>query len=204
MGSWKSEGDESFGKQAIPMTWDFPEAAILAKTVGGFVPASEYIADCIQKLSPAADGFTCQIDAQSQSISHLKFVSTDPPYYDNIGYADLSDFFYVWLRRVLKPIFPKLFVTLAVPKADELVATPYRHGTKEKAEAFFLEGMTKAIRNLAIKAHPESPVTIYYAFKQSETNNENGTSSTGWETFITAVLSAGFAIVGTWLLCSMN
>ncbi|MBK8754768.1 MAG: DUF1156 domain-containing protein [Candidatus Competibacteraceae bacterium] len=191
-----------FGKQAIPMTWDFPEAAILAKTVGGFVPASEYIADCIQKLSPAADGFTCQIDAQSQSISHLKFVSTDPPYYDNIGYADLSDFFYVWLRRVLKPIFPKLFVTLAVPKADELVATPYRHGTKEKAEAFFLEGMTKAIRNLAIKAHPESPVTIYYAFKQSETNNENGTSSTGWETFITAVLSAGFAIVGTWPLRS--
>ena len=191
-----------FGKQAIPMTWDYPEAAILEKTVGGFSTASEYIADCIEKLSPAADGFTAQIDAQNQVISHLKFVSTDPPYYDNIGYADLSDFFYVWLRRSLKPIFPSLFSTLAVPKADELVATPYRHGTKEKAEVFFLEGMTQAIRNLAIQAHPESPITIYYAFKQSETTNETGTSSTGWETFLTAILYAGFSIVGTWPLRS--
>ena len=191
-----------FGKQAIPMTWDYPEAAILEKTVGGFSTASEYIADCIEKLSPAADGFTAQIDAQNQVISHLKFVSTDPPYYDNIGYADLSDFFYVWLRRALKPIFPSLFSTLAVPKADELVATPYRHGTKEKAEVFFLEGMTQAIRNLAIQAHPESPITIYYAFKQSETTNETGTSSTGWETFLTAILYAGFSIVGTWPLRS--
>lgn len=125
-------------------------------------------------------------------------VSTDPPYYDNIGYADLSDFFYVWLRRSLKPIFPGLYATLAVPKDEELVATPYRHGGKEQAEAFFLGGMTRAIYNLAEQAHPAFPVTIYYAFKQAETKSEEGTSSTGWETFLDAVLRAGFAITGTW------
>lgn len=191
-----------FGKQAIPMSWGFPEAAILADTVGGFGPASEYIADCIEKLSPSAGGFASQADAQTQSVSRLKVVSTDPPYYDNIAYADLSDFFYVWLRRSLRSVFPTTLATIAVPKAEELVATPYRHGTKEKAEAFFLEGMTQVIRNLAEQAHPEGPVTIYYAFKQSETSGDAGTSSTGWETFLTAVLRAGFAIVGTWPLRS--
>ncbi|WP_308873436.1 hypothetical protein [Thiothrix subterranea] len=109
-----------------------------------------------------------------------KVVSTDPPYYDNIGYADLSDFFYVWLRRSLRPIYPNLFATMAVPKAEELVATPYRHGSKEKAETFFLQGMTKAIGNLAEQAHPAFPVSIYYAFKQAETKDDS-TSSTGWK-----------------------
>src|SRR5262249_48667818 len=123
--------------------------------------------------------------------------STDPPYYDNIGYADLSDFFYPWLRYSLRHIFPDLFVTLAVPKAEELVAFAYRHGTKEKAGAFFMNGMTKAIHRLATQAHPAFPVTIYYAFRQSETENE-GTASTGWETFLDAVIHAGFALSGTW------
>ncbi len=191
-----------FGKQAIPMSWDYPEAAILADTVGGFAPAAEYVADCIEKLSPAAAGFATQADAQTQTVSRLKFISTDPPYYDNIGYADLSDFFYIWLRRALRSFFPTTLATIAVPKTEELVATPYRHGTKEKAEAFFLDGMTKVIHNLVELAHPEGPVTIYYAFKQSETNDDAGTSSTGWETFLTAVLRAGFAIVGTWPLRS--
>jgi putative DNA methylase len=138
-----------------------------------------------------------QQDAQQQSASADKIVSTDPPYYDNIGYADLSDFFYVWLRRALKPMFPDLFSTLAVPKAEELVATPYRHGSKENAEAFFLEGMTRAMHCLAEQAHPAFPVTIYYAFKQSETESA-GTASTGWETFLDAVIRAGFAVTGTW------
>lgn len=137
-------------------------------------------------------------NAQTQTISVKKVISTDPPYYDNIGYADLSDFFYVWLRRSLKPIYPGLYATLAVPKAEELVATPYRHGTKEKAESFFLKGMTQAMHNLAEQAHPAFPVTIYYAFKQSETKGEAGTSSTGWETFLEAVIQAGFALTGTW------
>jgi putative DNA methylase len=191
-----------FSKQAIPMTWDFPEAAILADTVGGFGPAADYIADCIQKLSPAADGFATQADAQTQNVSQFKFISTDPPYYDNISYADLSDFFYIWMRRSLRSVFPSTLSTIAVPKAEELIATPYRHASKEEADAFFLNGMTKVIRNLSDKAHPEGPVTIYYAFKQSETSGSDGTSSSGWETFLTAVLRAGFSIVGTWPLRS--
>ena len=112
-----------------------------------------------------------KLDAATQAISADRVVSTDPPYYDNIGYADLSDFFYVWLRRSLKPVFPDLFATLAVPKAEELVATPYRHGGKEKAEAFFLDGMTQAMHRLAEQAHPAFPVTIYYAFKQAESDD---------------------------------
>lgn len=191
-----------FGKQAIPMSWDYPEANILADTVGGFSTACEYIAQCVLQLSATASGCVSQADAQTQTISSLKVISTDPPYYDNIGYADLSDFFYVWLRRSLKSVFPAIFSTLAVPKAEELVATPYRHGTKEKAEAFFLNGMTTAMHNLAVQAHPEMPVTIYYAFKQSETEDKEGTSSTGWETFLEAVLQAGFSVVGTWPLRS--
>jgi putative DNA methylase len=143
-------------------------------------------------------GTAVQADAQSQDITHSKVVSTDPPYYDNIGYADLSDFFYPWLRHSLKAVFPDLFTTFAVPKAEELVATFYRHGTKEKAEAFFLDGMTQAMTRLAGQAHPAFPVTIYYAFKQSEADDTHGTASTGWETFIDAVIRAGFAITGTW------
>ena len=148
--------------------------------------------------SCAVKGEVTQSDAQTQSISANKVISTDPPYYDNIGYADLSDYFYVWMRRSLRPIFPNLFATLAVPKAEELVATPYRHGGKEKAEAFFLDGMTAAMRNLAHQANAAFPVTIYYAFKQSDTQEEGGTHSTGWETFLEAVIRAGFTLTGTW------
>lgn len=143
-------------------------------------------------------GTACQADANVQSLSTKKVVSTDPPYYDNIGYADLSDFFYVWLRRSLRPIFPSLYATLAVPKAEELVATPHRHGGSDAAEQFFLNGMIRTIHNLAEHAHPAFPVTIYYAFKQAETMTDAGTSSTGWETFLEAVLRAGFSITGTW------
>ncbi len=187
-----------FGKQAIAMTWDFPETAILHRTVGGFVPAIEFIAECIGKLPQQGRGEGVQQDAMTSALASARVVSSDPPYYDNIGYADLSDFFYVWLRRSLKPVFPDLFATLAVPKAEELVATPYRHGSKEKAEAFFLNGMTRAMHRLAGQAHPAFPVTIYYAFKQSETDDEEGTSSTGWDTFLDAVIRAGFALTGTW------
>lgn len=188
-----------YGKQAIAMTWDYPEAALLNDTVGGFKPAVNFIADCILKLpTKLAAAYASQQDASSSQISARKVVSTDPPYYDNIGYADLSDFFYVWLRRSLRQIYPGLYATLAVPKAEELVASSYRHGGKAEAESFFLSGMTSAMHNLAEQAHPAFPVTIYYAFKQSESKDETGTSSTGWETFLEAVLRAGFAISGTW------
>jgi putative DNA methylase len=189
---------ETFARQAIPMVWDFAESNPFADAGGSFDTAVDKGAMAVRDLPRIGNGQARQADAQTQSISTNRLVSTDPPYYDNIGYADLSDFFYVWLRRNLKAIYPGLYATLAVPKAEELVATPYRHGTKERAEAFFLGGMTRAMHSLAEQAHPGFPVTIYYAFKQSETKGDAGTSSTGWETFLQAVLDAGFAITGTW------
>ena len=125
-------------------------------------------------------------------------MSTDPPYYDNIAYADLSDFFYVWLRRSLQSFFPRLFATVAVPKAEELVAAPHRQGGKAQAEVFFLRGMSHAMKCLAKQTYPEFPVTVYYAFKQSEKQGDTGIVRTGWETFLDAIIRAGFAVTGTW------
>lgn len=201
--TWFTERDSTrntFGRQSIPMTWDFAELNVLLGGTGSFLGAVQWTAESAEGSFAHGlfVGSVVQADAQTQSISRGKLISTDPPYYDNIGYADLSDFFYVWLRRSLRPIFPSLYATVAVPKAEELVATPYRHGSKDKAEAFFLGGMTDAMHNLAEQAHPAFPVTIYYAFKQAETKGEAGTSSTGWETFLAAVLKAGFALTGTW------
>lgn len=187
-----------FSKQAIPMTWDYPEGNILGDSIGSFSSCLDYISKCITTLPVKNISKCTQKNAQSYSSTINIIISTDPPYYDNIGYADLSDFFYVWIRRLLRKIFPSLYSTMSVPKAEELVATPYRHGGKEAAETFFLQGMTEVIRNLASQSHPAFPVTIYYAFKQSETQENLGTSNTGWETFLEAVLSAGFAICGTW------
>ena len=179
------------------MTWDFPEAAILHTTVGGFVPACNYIAECMSKLAHYGEGRATLEDAVQNRTTRQMLVSTDPPYYDNVGYADLSDFFYGWLRRVLQPMFPDLFATLAVPKTTELIATPYRHGSKAKAERFFLGGMTAAAPIGGTGTRCVS-VTIYYAFKQSETKRDKGTASTGWETFLEAVINSGFSISGTW------
>jgi putative DNA methylase len=199
--TWHNSGEKmrnTFGRQAIPMTWDFAEANPYCDSSGNWMAMVDWSWKALAH-TPARDaGIAKQIDAQTQGISASKLISTDPPYYDNIGYADLSDFFYVWLRRSLKSIYSNLFATLAVPKAEELVATPYRHGGKDQAEKFFLDGMTAALHNLAQQANPAFPVTIYYAFKQSETKDEKGTSSTGWETFLEAVLKAGFALTGTW------
>ncbi|CAB3661248.1 DUF1156 domain-containing protein [Paraburkholderia rhynchosiae] len=190
----------TFGRQALPMTWDYAEGNPLSDSTGNFFRQIELIQTVCEKSlgNASAEGIAIQADAQSQAISSGKVISTDPPYYDNIGYADLSDYFYVWLRRSLRPVFPALYATLAAPKGEELIAAPYRHGGKEQAEAFFLEGMTRAMHNLAEQAHPAFPVTIYYAFKQSETKGDAGTSSTGWETFLEAVIKAGFGLTGTW------
>lgn len=199
--SWMSDRGafrETFARQAIPMVWDFAEANTFADIGGSFAIAVEKGTMAIDTFPATAAATAAQLDAASQTISFDKVVSTDPPYYDNIGYADLSDFFYVWLRRSLKPVFPDLFATLAVPKAEELVATPYRHGSKEKAEVFFLSGMTNAMHRLAEQAHPAFPITIYYAFKQSESDDAEGTTNTGWDTFLDAVIRAGFTITGTW------
>jgi len=202
--TWFTERDSTrntFARQSIPMTWDYAELNTLLDGTGSFVGAVGWTAESIEGVAAgygSTFGACRQVDATSQSVSAGKVVSTDPPYYDNIGYADLSDFFYVWLRRSLRPVFPDLFATLAVPKAEELVATPYRHGSKEKAETFFLDGMTQAMHRLAQQAHSAFPVTIYYAFKQAETDDADGTTNTGWDTFLAAVIAAGFAISGTW------
>lgn len=180
------------------MTWDYAEANVFSDSSGSFNNLFERQIKGFEALGALTEGFAEQADAAQQKISISKVISTDPPYYDNIGYADLSDFFYVWLRRTLRSIFPSLYATMAVPKTEELIATPYRHGSKEKAETFFLGGMTAAMHNLAELAHPAFPVTIYYAFKQAESTVGSGTSSTGWETFLAAVLKAGFALSGTW------
>jgi len=188
---------QAFGRQAIPMVWDCAESHPLVGSLNIDVCVG-WVVSAIQFTGAA--GMAIQADAQTQTLTNIKVVSTDPPYYDNIGYADLSDFFYVWLRRSLRSIYPELFTTLAVPKAEELVATPYRHGSKEKAETFFLDGMTQAMHQLSEHSHPAYPVTIYYAFKQSEDDGEDGMASTGWQTFLDAVIRAGFAITGTWPL----
>jgi putative DNA methylase len=189
----------TFGRQALPMVWDYAETNPFAGAGGDFYGTVHSLCEVLdQFILDVPPGMGKQSDACTQSFSESKVVSTDPPYYDNIAYADLSDFFYVWLRRSLKSIFPELFTTLAVPKAEELVATTYKQGSREKAEAFFLEGMTKAMSRLAKQANPAFPVTIYYAFKQSESDSVEGTASTGWDTFLDAVIRAGFAISGTW------
>ena len=188
-----------FGRQALPMIWDYAEANPFSESGGNIKKQVAYLSETIKlTLSGCAPGAALQFDAAQQAISRDNVVSTDPPYYDNIGYADLSDFFYVWLRRSLRSVFPDIFATLTVPKAEELIADVYRHGNKKKAEAFFLAGMTEAMRRLAEQAHLGFPVTIYYAFKQAEKKGDEGTSSTGWETFLAAVIQSGFAVTGTW------
>lgn len=187
-----------FSRQAIPMTWDYAEANVFSDSSGSFNNLFERQVKGFEALGAKVKGFAQQADAAQQKISINKVISTDPPYYDNIPYADLSDFFYVWLRRSLRSIFPSLYATMAVPKSEELVAASHRQGGRDMAEKFFLDGMTCAMHNLAELAHPAFPVTIYYAFKQAETQAETGTSSTGWETFLAAVFKAGFSLTGTW------
>jgi putative DNA methylase len=197
-----------FGRQAIPMVWDFAESNPLGESSGAWIVCVDGIAKAFAKtfefVPDNSIGFSQQADAGNQAISTVKLVSTDPPYYDNIGYADLSDFFYLWLRRSLRLVFSNLFATLAVPKAEELVANPYRHGGKDKAEAFFLDGMTSAMHRLSGQSHGAFPITIYYAFKQSETRTSEGTASTGWETFLDAVIQAGLCVYGTWPIRTEN
>ncbi len=199
--SWGSSREvvgHTFVRQAIPMIWDFAEGNPLSTSSGGWLNQITWVSKALGAVPAHPKGRSSGVDAATQMASLSKVVSTDPPYYDNIGYADLSDFFYVWLRRTLRATFPDFFATVAVPKADELVASPYRHGSRDAAERFFLKGMSQAIERLAAQAHPSVPVTLFYAFKQSERKSDAGVSSTGWETFLDAVIRSGFGISGTW------
>jgi putative DNA methylase len=194
----KTQVRNLFGRQAIPMNWSFAENNVFGGAAGDFATSLGNLLKALREMPATKVGVAVQADAQTQALTTGKVVSTDPPYYDNVVYADLSDFFYVWLRKCLKPIFADLYGTVTSPKTEELVAIPQRHGGKEGAELFFLNGMSSAIHRLAELAHPAFPVTVYYAFKQSETSEKDGTASTGWETFLNAVISAGFSITGTW------
>ena len=197
---WNPVGQKAqhcFGRQALPMIWDFAEPNFLAASTGSARAAVFYSCDPLNWMDSFTRGQASQEDAVLPTRYGGRLVSTDPPYYDNIGYADLSDFFYIWLRRSHREVFPELFSTLAVPKAEELFAAPYRHGSREKAEQFFLDGMKQAIHSLADQTHPAFPVSIYYAYKQSEKSDE-GITSSGWETFLDAVIGAGLGISGTW------
>lgn len=204
--SWNAARDNIrnvFGRQAIPMTWDYAETNLFSGQAGSFNNMTDWIVKVIENLPQRVrPGKAKQFDAQSDDGMRGIMVSTDPPYYDNIGYADLSDFFYVWLRQSLRKTYPKLFSTMLVPKAEELVATPYRDNRgAEGARDFFEEGMYKAIKQVNVYARDDIPVTIYYAFKQSETETANDvetTASTGWETMLSAIIRAGFSITGTW------
>lgn len=181
------------------MVWDFPECNPFAGAGGDWKGAYSDCANLLANLGGSSAGKARQAPAQESNDWLINaIVSTDPPYYDNVPYADLSDFFYVWLRHSLRPVMPELFSTMATPKADELVAFAYRHENRESAGAFFVAGMTHVMRQLAKKSHPAFPVTIYYAFRQAETDTEEGTASTGWEAFLEAVLNAGFTVTGTW------
>ena len=188
----------AFARQAIPMIWDFAESNPFCDSSGSYTNLFSRQVKGFGPLGHRTPGRSTQADARVCSLCSSKLVCTDPPYYDNIGYADLSDFFYVWLRRSLRTISPDLFATLAVPKAEELVATPYRHANKDDAETFFLDGMTQAVRRLGEHGHLGFPITIFYAFKQSERNEDSGASSTGWGTFLGAVIRAGLGVSGTW------
>lgn len=197
--SWDRSRDgirNTFGRQAIGMTWDYAETNPFSESTGNWMSMLDWVWKVAEKLPATKDGFALQADAQTQTISKNMIISTDPPYYDNIMYADISDFFYIWIRRSLQNIYPNLFGTIATPKIEELVASVNRNGSKEAASEFFLNGMQTAITQMVSLAHPAYPVTIYYAFKQSETKDE-GTASTGWETFLEAVIKSGFAITGT-------
>jgi len=197
-----------FARQAIPMVWDHAEGNPLGNSSGSWSVLLDNLMGCFSAGSFAFQrdqvGDAKQFDAQSDNSIRNIMVSTDPPYYDNIGYADLSDFFYVWMRQSLKDTYPDLFRTMLVPKAEELIATPYRHeGSVEKAKDFFEDGMLKTCRQIYKYARENVPVTIYYAYKQSDTEEDEAqtslqTASTGWETMLSAIIQAGFAITGTW------
>ena len=195
-----------FARQAIPMVWDFAEANPFSTSSGSWFVLLRNLMNCMNSglfnFKRDYAGEASQFDAQSDCGLRNIMISTDPPYYNNIVYADLADFFYVWLRLSLKSIYPDIFKTVLVPKAEELVATPYRfEGSSEKAKVFFEDGMLRAFKQIYKYANADIPVTIYYAFKQTESDEdeeEQQIASTGWETMLSAIVKAGFSITGTW------
>jgi len=189
----------TFARQAIPMTWDFAEGNPFSESSGNWLNNVEWVAKTVGFFQPVTEGFAYQADASQLSRSAAIPISTDPPYYDNIGYADLSDYFYAWLRPSIRNVFPEVFGTLLVPKTPELIASPYRfNGSSEAANHHFESGLQQTFAQMRQIIPPEYPLTVYYAFKQQEIVVEEGTASTGWETMLNGLIETGFSIVGTW------
>lgn len=190
-----------FGRQSIPMVWDYAEANPLSKSSGSFITIIQGISKAMKApffgVSSSTSNSVSPGNAMVREYKDL-IVSTDPPYYDNIGYADLSDFFYVWLRKSLRTIYPSVVGTMLTPKADELVANPYRHDGKQGAEKFFVEGFNSVFRRIREgEANPDVPMTVYYAYKQQD-RGKDGTSSTGWHTLLDGLIQSGWEITATW------
>jgi putative DNA methylase len=192
----KESVSDTFARQAIPMTWDFAEGNIFCKGPCDIDWSATWVSRTLDMLPASTIGVVSQDDASSRDYTSL-LISTDPPYYDNIGYSDLSDFFYVWLRRALRTIHPDLFGTMLVPKTEELVANPYRHGNKARAEKFFEDGFEHVFAHARQGASSEYPITVFYAFKQAELEKE-GVASTGWSTFLEGMVRNGWTITATW------
>ena len=186
-----------FTKHAIPMSWDYCEVNPFSSLMS-FTSISQSIAKAVENLPNGPSGHIFQHDAADIQM-HVSnaIISTDPPYYDNIGYADLSDLFYLWARENIKIILPDISTTLAAPKSEEAIASPFRHPTRTDAENWFMQKMQKVMQNLCAAAAHASPITIYYAFKQKEISDE-GVSSPGWVSFLEGVLNSGLSVVATW------
>jgi putative DNA methylase len=197
----KTQVRNLFSRQGIPMMWDYAENNLFNKAAGDFSVTLETMVRVLERSVVGSNlcGVAVQKDATNLGKSKQINISTDPPYYDNIGYADLSDFFYVWLRPNLREVYPDIFSTMLVPKAPELIASPYRSdGDKQAAEQHFETGLNQAFAQIRQIIPPDYPLTVYYAFKQQEIVVEEGTASTGWETMLTGLIETGFQIVGTW------
>ena len=198
--SWNAARDglrNVFARQAIPMVWDYAEANPFSRSSGNFLGQVEWINKAIGKAPANSAGEAKQVNAMSRGYTDL-VIATDPPYYDNIGYSDLSDFFYVWLRKSLRTIHPSVVGTMLTPKADELVANPYRHDGKQGAEKFFIEGFNSVFHRIREDdANPDVPMTVYYAYKQQD-SGKDGTSSTGWHTLLDGLIRSGWEITATW------
>lgn len=209
LGRWNPVGEKvqhAFGRQALSMVWDYPEANVLADATGSLEAAIDLVADPLALLGTGPHGHVKQMAAQEHQPTSSPLYSTDPPYYDNVPYADLADFFYVWLRKMLSPLYPSLLGTVLVPKAEELVADPFRLGGKEASRSFFEKGMTEVFAQMREHSNPSFPTTVYYAFKQTEeeddedeeSSEQSSQASTGWETMLEAMIGTGWQIDGTW------
>ena len=197
--TWHTTGEKIthlFTRQAIPMTWDITEANPFSHSSGNFLGQLEWVAKAVDRVPADRPGSAAQLSADARDYDGL-VVSTDPPYYDNIGYSDLSDFFYVWLRRCLRDVHPGVVGTMLTPKAEELVADPNRHDGKDNAAKFFVDGFNTVFHRVRQGANPDVPMTVYYAYKQQEAGKA-GTSSTGWHTLLDGLIGAGWEITATW------